>query len=446
MEDGVEAGRAGQEAGERVDGEDGLQRQLKCAFYITGHGFGHSTRASVTIRALAQRNHIIHIITTAPSRLFADVLEEFPRLVFMRKGEAVVDPGVVQSDAGVLRECWGKERKEEWLKYEGRWIACCWMRAFTRGFCKSHSVSRPSLSPTLHSTPSTTGSPAPVTTLTSKLVPRYVPCFEDLEEAFTDVCLSPVTELPPSVVKPIAKTLGHHRTPSMKQGDTTSNWSPKPRPRHDRHHLVLDLPLVVRMRKTPREEVRRKLGIHIDAKVLLITFGGFAVSADLKPSNAVHISETSSMSISDGSLASYPPSTTSKSPVSTWTASTLLPDSWIGVFAVPTGASSVIDQLGKERFKAAPAGSFVPDLVGAVECVAGKCGYSTCAEVVAHQVPFVYVPRPQFAEEAGLLSNLMRPFGMCVEMPQESFTLAIGPHMFSTPTISAQKVRRLPLP
>ena len=33
----------------------------------------------------------------------------------------------------------------------------------------------------------------------------------------------------------------------------------------------------------------------------------------------------------------------------------------------------------------------------------------------------LYVPRPSFAEEEGLLKNLMIPYGRCLEMPQHDF-------------------------
>ena len=40
---------------------------------------------------------------------------------------------------------------------------------------------------------------------------------------------------------------------------------------------------------------------------------------------------------------------------------------------------------------------------------------------MAHQVPLVYVPRPRFVEEAGLLQNLMTPYGIGVELSHAEF-------------------------
>ena len=44
-----------------------------------------------------------------------------------------------------------------------------------------------------------------------------------------------------------------------------------------------------------------------------------------------------------------------------------------------------------------------------------------CSETVAHRKPLIYVPRPSFVEEEGLLGNLMKPYGHAIEMPQSDF-------------------------
>lgn len=41
--------------------------------------------------------------------------------------------------------------------------------------------------------------------------------------------------------------------------------------------------------------------------------------------------------------------------------------------------------------------------------------------MVSHNKPFIYVPRPLFCEQEGLLSNLMMPFGRCMKMTQFDF-------------------------
>ena len=59
---------------------------------------------------------------------------------------------------------------------------------------------------------------------------------------------------------------------------------------------VEDVPLVVRMAKTPRSAVRAALGIGVDAKVVLYNFGGqhapsWRVTSDFLPSGWVCLVE-----------------------------------------------------------------------------------------------------------------------------------------------------------
>ncbi len=61
------------------------------------------------------------------------------------------------------------------------------------------------------------------------------------------------------------------------------------------------------------------------------------------------------------------------------------------------------------------------DLINAVDVVLGKVGYGTCSEVVAHSKPFIYVSRPLFIEEPGIIANLLEPHGRAVEMPLKDF-------------------------
>ncbi|KAF9433357.1 hypothetical protein BGZ76_009565, partial [Entomortierella beljakovae] len=47
-------------------------------------------------------------------------------------------------------------------------------------------------------------------------------------------------------------------------------------------------------------------------------------------------------------------------------------------------------------------------------------GYGTCSECIGHNTPLVYVPRPQFVEEHGLI-KMMNNHGLAVEMTQLEF-------------------------
>ncbi|KAJ3113427.1 protein disulfide-isomerase precursor [Phlyctochytrium bullatum] len=472
---------------------------------------GKKIKASV---ASSPRGHSVWIVTTAPERLFTELIEEFPRQVFFRNSVTplngfypqsppplcplpMVDPGVIQSDAvsvdvdrsfEVLHEFLGTA--DEVVERESLWLNACNVNCvlLDASFLPAVAAKRNGLPSILISNftfdaiyewisrkgnekdelacatirsmydnvdyllrlPGTIPIPSfdEPTPCTPKQAHPSKPPWHDASDSSHFFATSTVAErsdvaqhahVPDGVQRAKADIKkSHTRTPSMKLGDTTATWSPKPKPRNDRQHQVLDLPLVVRMRRKKREEVRMELGIPLDVKVLLITFGGFAVGArsTFSSVDSLHVAGipqdvsnknlTDSTSSGGGVTGSSSNLQSGKSGsqanlIDNWTADGLLPPDWIGVFAIPSGAAAVIEFLGRDRFVAAPIGSYVPDLVSAADCVAGKCGYSTCAEVVAHGVPFIYVPRPQFAEEAGLLSNLMKPFGVCVEMPQESF-------------------------
>lgn len=51
-------------------------------------------------------------------------------------------------------------------------------------------------------------------------------------------------------------------------------------------------------------------------------------------------------------------------------------------------------------------GLTIPDLIASCDAVLGKCGYGTVAECVVNATPLMYVPRPEWPEEAWLLDWL----------------------------------------
>ena len=66
---------------------------MQLLFYISGHGYGHATRASEVLRALADRQPRwrLHVRSNVPEHLFAGI----DRLTFHRLPESL-DPGVVE--------------------------------------------------------------------------------------------------------------------------------------------------------------------------------------------------------------------------------------------------------------------------------------------------------------------------------------------------------------
>lgn len=153
----------------------------------------------------------------------------------------------------------------------------------------------------------------------------------------------------------------------------------------DQHYVrqIIDVPLVFRKYRQPRDQVLDKVGIPKDIynthKILLLSFGGQLLG-------------------NDGGLKGNP-----------------LPPGWICI--VCAAPDSVVMPDG---FYRAAKDAYVPDLTNACDVLLGKLGYGTCSECIGHSTPFVYVPRPQFIEEHGLL-KLMADQGSAVELTREDF-------------------------
>jgi len=122
------------------------------------------------------------------------------------------------------------------------------------------------------------------------------------------------------------------------------------------------VPPVSRTPRTPREEVRSRLGIDAGTPAVLLTMGGAPW-------------EHRSLELLEES-----PST---------------------VFVVP-GAGDRLERRGSLVVLPHRSGFFHPDLVGAADAVVGKLGYSTLAEAYAAGVPFAYVSRRTFRESGPL--------------------------------------------
>ena len=146
---------------------------------------------------------------------------------------------------------------------------------------------------------------------------------------------------------------------------------------------IIDVPLVFRKYKQSRQDTLNQVGIpkHIydTHKILLLSFGGQLLG-------------------NDGGLKGNP-----------------LPPGWI---CIVCAAPDSIEM--PQGFYRAAKDAYVPDLTHACDVLLGKLGYGTCSECIGHSTPFVYVPRPQFIEEHGLL-KLMSDQGSAVELSRQDF-------------------------
>jgi len=115
---------------------------------------------------------------------------------------------------------------------------------------------------------------------------------------------------------------------------------------------------VSRKVRTPAREIRKKLGLPIDSKVVMITMGGI-------PEQYIFLKELANQRDVH--------------------------------FVIPGGGQSmeIHDNLVLLPYHS---DFFHPDLINACDGVVGKLGYSTLAEVYYTGIPFGYIPRPSFRE------------------------------------------------
>ncbi|KAJ3172764.1 hypothetical protein HDU87_007852 [Geranomyces variabilis] len=332
---------------------------LNIAFYVTGHGFGHATRAHVTIRRLLSLGHHVTITSSVPSFIFRDLLSRHSNTCELRE-VGTLDPGVVQRDAVTVDVEVTMERlsafldgmdtvarKEvEWLKSQSFDVVCLDAPFLPARVAKEANV--PSIL---------------ITNFTFDAI------FAAIAETPSDHALVARCAALYAHADYLIRLPGHIPIPSF------PTLSPQ---------YTLDVPLIVRMAQQPRAVVRAALGVPLDAKCVLITFGGF----ELGNAGDGHAIED------------------------------VLPPGWCGLVGGQTDDKGVLgDRLRRIRTEK----HHMPDLIHAADVVVGKCGYGTCSEVVAHGVPLVYVPRSGFAEEVGLVDNLMTVHGYAVQMPQGDF-------------------------
>ncbi|RKP13041.1 hypothetical protein BJ684DRAFT_20448 [Piptocephalis cylindrospora] len=325
--------------------------------YVSGHGFGHATRASALASALLQHGHHLHIITQAPSFLFPSPSASCTYRV------GAVDPGVVQplpyvidADATFagLANFLQPDYVQEWMKRE-----TALLRLHSPAALLLDAPFLPALAAQSLSIPAFI-----VSNFTFDAV--YAHLIRDIQDP---ALLAQAPRLVAQVTQAYQAAQGLFRLPGH---------IPTPIP------PTVDLPLISRVPHLSRATVRARLGLQagMTPRLLLVTFGGQRVGED-----------------GWGALR--------------------VPQGWVALLC-GVSPSSLPPTLPK-GFMCADQKAYVPDLVGAADAVLGKLGFGTCAEVLACGTPLIYVRRAQFAEEEGLLRLMDDRAHPAVEMLREEF-------------------------
>ncbi|XP_050261209.1 uncharacterized protein LOC126706004 isoform X2 [Quercus robur] len=228
------------------------KRHLVFAYYLTGHGFGHATRAVEVVRHLIRAGHDVHMVTGAPDFVFTSEIQS-PRLLFRK---VVLDCGAVQADALTVDPVASLEKyfqmsvlpRASVLATEVQWL----------NSIKADLV-------------------------ISDVVP--IACRAAADAGIRSVCVTNFSwdfiyaeyvmmagSHYRSVLQQIAEDYSHSEFVIRLPG-----YCPMPAFRG-----VIDVPLVVRRLHKSREEVRKDLGVPDDVKLVIFNFGGQPAGWKLK--------------------------------------------------------------------------------------------------------------------------------------------------------------------
>ncbi|CZT03985.1 uncharacterized protein RAG0_10586 [Rhynchosporium agropyri] len=340
---------------------------LRICYYITGHGFGHATRSSQVISALLSASPTTHvtIIATAPKHLFPDS----PRLTLIpyEVDSEIVQPQpyTIDPEASVSRLATflAKAETPEWQSKMDKILddTNCNLVVSDASYGVAWKGAKE------RGIKSVLASNFSFDAIFEKLLTL-------LPEQTTRTEREEKEELINKVTKMYAEFDHVIRFPGQIPFPFVNRyWSAEQQKAN-----ISDAPLVYRPSRTSREEVLKGLGVPeemMGCKVLLVQFGGLVLQ------------KTGATSIPN------------------------LPEGWICLF------SEAVDD---KRFFQFPKEVYAPDLVRAADMVLGKIGYGTVSECVGMNTALVYVSRPQFEEEHGLVSYMQR-MGICREIPVAAF-------------------------
>ncbi|CAN6220188.1 unnamed protein product [Urochloa humidicola] len=227
-------------------------RRLVFAFYLTGHGFGHATRAIEVVRHLVAAGHEVHVATAVPEFVFTAEV----RSPLLRIRRVILDCGAVQADPLTVDPLATLEKyreaavvpRESILKTESDWLSSI----------KADLV-------------------------VSDVVP--VVCKVAADMGIRSVCIGNFSW--DFIYSEYIMEAGyHHRSVVWQIAEDYAHcdillrlpgYGPMPAFRN-----VIDVPLIVRGLRRSRSEVRKELGLEENAKVLVFNFGGQPAGWKLK--------------------------------------------------------------------------------------------------------------------------------------------------------------------
>ncbi|KAL8277798.1 hypothetical protein RQP46_009781 [Phenoliferia psychrophenolica] len=422
---------------------------IHLAFYVSGHGFGHATRASALTTALLAHGHQVTIITNAPETPFSAVLPH-ARCTYRR---ADVDAGIVQPKAyDVARQATVEvleafmDKREASLEHEEAWLRAnkvqcvlsdatflgCAAAAraeipailvsnFTFDSCYSYlSLAAPPVDSRTAEQPE-----APIAeSILAPLVAQATADYAHASLLLRYPGAIPIPAFDTDAPLPSGLWVNPTRTAFTDSIETILSRPSSTVPCGSNRRVV-DVPLLVRPPSPGvyAESFRHALlkTMHVppeafDSKILLVSFGGQSIPRPRSqpPSPlASPIARQGGWNGEDISDRLDPANVRGRE-------AGLLPRGWIAIVCGLSGDNNEIRNNLPEGFYASEKDVYVPDLTATADVVLGKLGYGTCSEVLSCRTPFIYVPRPLFVEEFGL-KRLMLARGTAIELDRADF-------------------------
>lgn len=311
------------------------------AYFVTPHGFGHATRAAAVMEAILSIDPEtqFHVFSTVPTWLFQETLDR--EIGFQ---EILVDIGLAQKNS--LEEDLDQtiQRLDKLLPYSTSLIDDL-ANQLTRQSCQLVICDIAPLGIAV----------AQAANIPSLLIENFT--WDWIYEGYLE-----------SLNQQLQPKLNSHSGYLKKwfsQADYHVQTSPICNPSRSAH---LKTHPISRKRKSETAEIRDRMKIPADAKLVLITMGGIPWDFDFL------------------TQLECPPDT---------------------LFLIPGGSDQIIRQ---NNLLTLPhqSGYYHPDLINAADAVIGKVGYSTIAEVYQAGVPFGYISRPQFKESKYLVQFIQQ--------------------------------------
>jgi hypothetical protein len=324
------------------------QKKIHLAYFVTPHGYGHAARASAVMAAMTKANPNLHF------ELFTRVPEWF--FTASRPGSYTYHD--CYSDVGLAQKTPLTEDLDLTIQRLGSLIPFTpdRMKELTAQIASTHCrLAVCDIAPLGIAAASAAGIP-------SVLVENFTwdwiyQGYVDVEPRFGGI-IAYLHEI-------FSKADYHIQTGPVCVPSASSHLTTRP---------------VSRKARTPAGELRVRLGIPANARVVLISMGG--IQGDYQ----------------FGEKLAH------------------LPDTY---FIIP-GGSQAIQIEGNRIFLPHHSDFYHPDLMNASDMVIGKAGYSTLAEAYWAGIPFAYVSRQRFPESA-IMAEFIRSSIGGFEIPAEDF-------------------------